>query len=57
MQMPIPFKVKVVKIGNSLRMTIPKQITDYLKIEEGNTLEITVTNSTMNVRKKNEKKE
>jgi AbrB family looped-hinge helix DNA binding protein len=51
-QMPIPFKVKVVKIGNSLRMTIPKQITDYLKIVEGDTLEITVTDSVMTVRKK-----
>ena len=52
MQMPIPFYVKVVKIGNSLRMTIPKQITDYLKINEGDSLEITVTDSTMTVKKK-----
>lgn len=51
MQMPIPFKVKVVKIGNSLRMTIPKQITDYLKIEAGAILEITVTDNIMNVKK------
>jgi antitoxin component of MazEF toxin-antitoxin module len=49
--MPIPFKVKVVKIGNSLRMTIPKQIVDYLKIEAGNILEITVTDSVMTVQK------
>jgi putative addiction module antidote len=51
MQVPIPFKVKVVKIGNSLRMTIPKRITDYLKITEGDTLEIVVTDSTMTVKK------
>ena len=51
MQVPIPFKVKVVKIGNSLRMTIPKQITDYLGITEGATLEIIVTDSTMTVKK------
>lgn len=51
MQMPIPFHVKVVKIGNSLRMTIPKQITDYLKISEGDTLEITVTDSTITIKK------
>jgi AbrB family looped-hinge helix DNA binding protein len=52
MQVPIPFTVKVVKIGNSLRMTIPKQITDYLKIAEGDTLEIVVTDHTMTVKKK-----
>jgi AbrB family looped-hinge helix DNA binding protein len=52
MQMPIPFHVKVVKIGNSLRMTIPKPVTDYLTIIEGDTLEITVTDSTMTVKKK-----
>jgi AbrB family looped-hinge helix DNA binding protein len=51
MQVPIPFKVKVVKIGNSLRMTIPKQITDYLKIGEGDTVEIIVTDSIMTVKK------
>jgi len=52
LKMPIPFHVKAVKIGNSIRMTIPKQIADYLKIEEGNTLEITVQNSEMVVKKK-----
>jgi bifunctional DNA-binding transcriptional regulator/antitoxin component of YhaV-PrlF toxin-antitoxin module len=40
------------RIGNSLRMTIPKPVTDYLTIIEGGTLEITVTDSTMIVRKK-----
>jgi AbrB family looped-hinge helix DNA binding protein len=33
-------------------MTIPKQIVEYLKIEEGDTLEITVQNSEMIVKKK-----
>ena len=51
MQMPVPFKVKAVKIGNSIRMTIPKQIVDYLKIYEGDTLEITVQDSQMVVKK------
>ena len=49
--MPVPFKVKAVKIGNSIRMTIPKQIVDYLEIGEGDSLEITVENSTMVVKK------
>ena len=50
--MPIPFKVKAVKIGNSIRMTIPKQIVEYLRISEGDFLEITVQDSKMVVRKK-----
>ena len=50
--MPIPFKVKAVKIGNSIRMTIPKQIIDYLKIEVGDTLEIIVEDSKMIIQKK-----
>ena len=49
--MPVPFKVKAVKIGNSVCMTIPKQIVEYLKIDEGDTLEVTVQNSEMVVKK------
>jgi len=49
--MPVPFEVKAVKIGNSIRMTIPKQIANYLKIKEGDTLEITVQDSQMVVKK------
>ena len=49
--MPVPFQVKAVKIGNSIRMTIPKQIADYLKIKSGDPLEITVQNSQMVVKK------
>lgn len=50
-KMPIPFTVKAVKIGNSIRMTIPKPVVDYLKIEEGDTLKITVQDSEMLVKK------
>ena len=50
--MPVPFKVKAVKIGNSIRMTIPKQIVEYLKIEAGDTLEVTVQDSEITVQKK-----
>ena len=51
MKVPVPFKVTAVKIGNSIRMTIPKQIVDYLKIERGDTLEVTVQDSEMVVKK------
>jgi AbrB family looped-hinge helix DNA binding protein len=52
LNVPVPFKVKALKIGNSLRMTIPKQIADYLKISSGDELEITVQNHEMIVKKK-----
>jgi AbrB family looped-hinge helix DNA binding protein len=52
MTLTVPFFVKVVKIGNSLRATIPKEIADYLRIEEGNTLELTVIDHTISIRKK-----
>jgi AbrB family looped-hinge helix DNA binding protein len=48
----VPFFVKVVKIGDSKRMTIPKEIADYLKINEGDTLEVTVTDHIIQVKKK-----
>ena len=49
--MPIPFKVKAVKIGNSIRMTIPKPVVDYLKIGAGDTLEVTVDDKEMVMKK------
>jgi antitoxin component of MazEF toxin-antitoxin module len=48
---PISFKVKAVKIGNSLRMTIPKVVVDYLQLLKGDTLEIFVTDYSMVVKK------
>jgi len=52
LNVPVPFKVKAVKIGNSLRMTIPKQIVDYLEISSGDELEVTVQDHEMLVKKK-----
>lgn len=52
MNLAVPFFVKVVKIGDSKRMTIPKEIADYLKINEGDTLEITATDTSFLVKKK-----
>lgn len=57
--MPIPFKVKVVRIGASLRITIPKPIAEHLNIKEGDTVILVVENSEIRVKKqpKEEKKE
>ena len=54
-EVPVPFKVKAVKKRKPIRITIPKQIVDYLKIKESDSLEITVQNSEIIVQK--EKKE
>jgi AbrB family looped-hinge helix DNA binding protein len=48
---PIPFKVKIAKIGNSLRITIPKPVADYLELSKGDILEIVVTDHNMTVKK------
>jgi AbrB family looped-hinge helix DNA binding protein len=51
MTLTVPFKVKVGLHGNSLRITIPLEVADYLKIKEGDIVELTVTDHTINVRK------
>ena len=52
--MPIEFEISVVKVGNSLRMTIPKQITKAMKLDKGDVLLVGMTNGDMIVKKKEE---
>ena len=47
----IIFKIKVVKIGNSLRITLPIEIVEATKLNAGDTVGITLDNSTINVKK------
>ena len=49
--MPAKFKVKLTKIGNSLRMTIPKPAVDGLGWNEGDTLSLTVSDHEITIRK------
>ena len=49
--MPIEFQIRVVKVGNSLRMTIPKQIARAMDLIKGDTLLVSMTNGDMIVRK------
>ena len=51
MIMPLTIRVKISKIGNSLRMTIPKPVLQTLGWKEGDVLEVGVTNNSMIVRK------
>jgi len=46
-----PVNIRLVKIGGSVRMTIPKQIADYLGLEEKGTVTLYVSNRNMIVKK------
>jgi len=49
--MPITLKRTVVKIGGSLRLTIPPEIAQMLKIREGDQVEFASNNGDVVVRK------
>lgn len=50
MRLTIP--VKVVKIGNSLRMTIPKPVATALGIQVGDVLEVGLAGGSMTVKRR-----
>jgi len=50
-QLPLKIKVKVVKVGNSLRMTIPKDIVREMGLKAGDQLLVSLTDSQMLVEK------
>jgi putative addiction module antidote len=49
--MPIVLKRKIVKIGNSLRVTLPTEICEPLHLKAGDTLEFAATNGEIVIRK------
>jgi len=49
--MPIEFEVKVVEVGNSLRVAIPVEILRATGIQKGDTLLMTTTDSEILIRK------
>ncbi len=50
--MPIEFEVKVVEVGNSLRVAIPKEILRAVGVEKGDTLLMTTTDHQILIRKR-----
>lgn len=54
--MPVQFKVKLTKIGNSLRITIPKPVVDGLSLKRGDMLILTVTDNEFSVRREERKR-
>ena len=44
MLVPIKFKISVVQVGKSLKVTIPKEICEYLKLKKGDKVHMWVDN-------------
>jgi len=44
-KMAVKFKVKVGEVGNSLRVTIPKELAEHIQTKKGDTLIIYADNS------------
>ena len=49
--MPTEFTVKVGKVGNSMRVVLPKPVVNGLKWGEGTVLRLTVKDSTVELKK------
>ena len=54
--MPAEFRMKLTKIGNSLRITIPKPIVDGVGLKEGDVLVLTTTDSQIKISKAKERR-
>ena len=51
--MPVEFEVSLVKVGNSLRVTIPKEVVKPLSLMKRDNLELVLTDSKIQLRKLN----
>ena len=52
MVMPVKFEIKVVKVGNSLKVTIPIEIAKHLNIKKGDIVLMWVDNKHVIMEKK-----
>jgi bifunctional DNA-binding transcriptional regulator/antitoxin component of YhaV-PrlF toxin-antitoxin module len=50
--LPVKFESSVMQVGNSLRITIPHEISKYLDIEKGDIVELWTSNHSMVLEKK-----
>jgi len=48
---PLTIRVKLAKMGNSLRMTVPKPVLETLGWKHGDTLEVGITDKAMMVKR------
>ena len=51
MLVPLTIKVKIAKMGNSVRMTIPKPVLDALEWKDGDIVEVGIEEETMIVKR------
>ena len=51
MPVPLTIKVKIAKMGNSIRMTIPKPVLDALNWKDGDWVEVGIKEESMIVKK------
>lgn len=49
--MPLALRRTVVKIGGSLRLTLPPEVADALKVKEGDTVEYVADNGNIIIRR------
>jgi len=52
MAMPVKFEIKVVQVGNSLKVTIPVEIAKHLGIKKGDVVLMWVDNQHVVIEKK-----
>ena len=52
MEMPIKFEVSVMQVGNSLRITVPKEVAQHLQIKKGDKLVMYSDNGRVIIEKK-----
>ena len=50
--LPVKFNVSVVQVGKSLKITVPKEICEYLGLKKGDTVSMWVDDSHLVVEKK-----
>jgi antitoxin component of MazEF toxin-antitoxin module len=51
--LPVKFDIKVVQVGNSLKVTIPKEIVNHVGLKKGDSVSMWVDNSHIIIEKKN----
>ena len=51
LELPLTIKVKIAKMGNSVRMTIPKPVLEALEWNDGDMVEVGIEDSRMIVEK------
>ncbi len=40
MELPVKFRIKAVQVGNSLKITVPKEIAKHIKLEKGDSVDM-----------------